>query len=476
MASGSNTCVIELTNYPQPPSPTRAASGTFDKNQRTARRLGESGDDIFPARSSLEQVEAGGLTTTRDRPLVEVTEKWNSPRINTFRVAATFWSMIVMGANDAAYGALIPYLEQYYGLSHTIVSLVFLSPLVGYVGSAVLNNYLHLRIGQRGVSMVCAGAHLSAYLVICLHPPYPVLVVSCIFAGFGNGIANAAWNAWMGNLANASELLGFMHAFYGAGGVLSPLISTTMITKAHLPWYTFYYLMIGLSAIELATLTSSFWASTGERYRAMHQRTDVEHKEGGLRSALFHMPAARVSWLSGVFLLIYAGIEVALGGWIVTFMIQVREAEPFASGMTATGFWLGMTIGRAAMGFVTPRVGVKLAISVYILAAMGLQLLFWLVPNFYISAVAVAFQGFFIGPLFPGVVLITSSLLPRHLHVVVIGFASAFSGCGASIMPFAVGVLAQALGVKVLQPIILALLGALTMIWLLLPRVGKKKE
>jgi fucose permease len=47
-------------------------------------------------------------------------------------------------------------------------------------------------------------------------------------------------------MANANEVLGFLHGFYGLGAVLSPLIATTMITKGQrLPWYTFYYVMVG---------------------------------------------------------------------------------------------------------------------------------------------------------------------------------------------------------------------------------------
>lgn len=46
-------------------------------------------------------------------------------------------------------------------------------------------------------------------------------------------------------MANPNEVLGFLHAFYGLGAVLSPLIATTMITKGNkLPWYTFYYVMV----------------------------------------------------------------------------------------------------------------------------------------------------------------------------------------------------------------------------------------
>jgi len=83
-----------------------------------------------------------------------------------------------------------------------------------------------------------------------------------------------------------------------------------------------------------------------------------------MKEALLTAPSARIVWLSAIFLLGYVGVEVALGGWIVTFMIRVRNAEAFAGGMTATGFWLGITVGRVILGFVTPRLGEKLAISV----------------------------------------------------------------------------------------------------------------
>lgn len=86
---------------------------------------------------------------------------------------------------------------------------------------------------------------------------------------------------------------------------------------------------------------------------------------------------------------------------------------------------------------------------------------------------AVALQGFFLGPLFPAVVVATTKLLPRHLHVSSIGFAAAFGGGGAAVLPFAVGAIAQARGVKVLQPVILGLSGGILMLWLGLPRLAK---
>ena len=121
---------------------------------------------------------------------------------------------------------------------------------------------------------------------------------------------------------------------------------------------------VGCGVIEVVTCGLCFWKSTGAVFRAANAHAVDENRTSGLRSALFHRPSARVTWLCSLFLLGYVGVEVALGGWIVTFMIRVRHGGAFASGMTATGFWLGITVGRVILGFVTPRLGEKLAISV----------------------------------------------------------------------------------------------------------------
>ncbi|KAG2163655.1 hypothetical protein VTO58DRAFT_102541 [Aureobasidium pullulans] len=409
-----------------------------------------------------------------DSAIINSQQTWKEPSINKYRVPVTFWSLAVTGMNDASYGPLLPYLESYYDLSYVIVSLVFLSPFVGYTLSALINNLIHMKFGQRGVAFIAPTAHLIAYIIICLHPPYLVLVVAFILAGFGNGLVDSAWNAWIGAMQNANEILGLLHGSYGAGATIAPLIATSMISKAGLPWYSWYYVMIGVALIELATSVHAFWGANGTVYRSA--TSAEEQSKGGLAQVTLKMPAARITWLCAAFLLCYVGSEVALGGWIVQFMLKVRDGTEFASGMVSVGFWLGITLGRIVLGFITPRIGEKLAVSIYLPIAMGLELLFWLVPSFYVSAVAVSFQGFFLGPMFPAIIVVTTKLLPKHLHVPAVGFAAAFGGSGGAIFPFAIGALAQAKGVQVLQPIILSLFAVQLVLWLCLPRIGRKKD
>ena len=353
-------------------------------------------------------------------------------------------------------------------MSYTVTSLVFLSPFAGYTFAALFSDRLHCLAGRRGIAILAPGLRIIAYIVIATHPPYPAVVTILAVAGAGNGLLDAAWNAWIGTLDHTNQLLGLLHGCYGLGATISPLIATSMVTKGHLDWWDFFYIMIGVVALEICACTWAFWEETGRKYCEDNSSADNDEK-GKTRLAL----RQKVTWILAAFLLAYVGTEVSLGGWIVTFMIRVRHVQPFASGMTATGFWLGLTIGRITLGFITPKIGERLAVAIYIVCAIGLELLFWLVPQFIVSAVAVALVGFFIGPIFPSAVIMATKLLPQALHVATIGFAASLGGGGAAVLPFAVGAIANARGVQTLQPIILALLAILLGIWLLLPRIPK---
>ncbi|KAI6708720.1 hypothetical protein JHW43_008763 [Diplocarpon mali] len=390
-----------------------------------------------------------GIRQNIDTPAraFEVKQKWNSPGGNKWRVFATFWSFFVVGMNDGSYGALIPHLELYYDLNYTVVSLIFLSPFAGYSLASVVNNLIHVRFGQRGVAVMGPLCHLASYTVVAVHPPYPVLVVMFIFVGFGNGLIDAAWCAWLGNMANANEVQGFLQASYSLGATVSPLIATALVEKTSLDWYGFYYIMIAASAVEFVTSASTFWKQTGAAYEAENPR-DPDSKTG-----------------------------LSLGGWIITFMSRVRGANPIASSATSTAFWAGMTVGRLLLPLFTARFGEYPSVIAYLMLSSGLELIFWLVPNLVVSAVAVSLLGMFMGPMFPTAIVMVTKLLPKDLHVGCIGFGTAFGGSGGAIFPFIVGAIAQSKGVKTLQPVILALLAAITVLWALMPRPrGKGHE
>ncbi|KAM0460080.1 hypothetical protein ACHAO4_002210 [Trichoderma viride] len=445
------------------------------------RHLGSgssSGRQMGPEAKEAPHVEEGPHVSNGDDgggpPMNAHTEaeRWNRPAKNIGRLAFAFVSFAIAGMNDAAVGALIPYLEEYYNLSYTVISLIFLTPFVGYSVAAFTNARIHVLFGQRGVAIMAPICHLITFAVLASHPPYPALVVCNAISGFGNGLTDACFCAWVGAMDKANTIQGFLHSCYSLGALFSPLIATSMVVKAGLPWYTYYYIMIGMSGLEFVGLVMFFWDKTGAAYQAEHANENAEAGAAGAgtREAM----KSKVTWLCALFFFAYMGVEVGLGGWVVTFMLRVRHASAYASGISGSGFWAGMAVGRASLGFVTERFGERLCLAIYLGICLGLQLLFWLVPEFVVSAVAVAFLGFFLGPMFPGAVMVTAKLLPKRIHVSAIGFAMAMGGTGGTVFPFIIGAIASHRSVSVLQPIILALIVVISAVWLSFPRIKKR--
>lgn len=114
-------------------------------------------------------------------------------------------------------------------------------------------------------------------------------------------------------------------------------------------------MQIGGALLEFAICLPSFWSISGRVYRESSNYNAGGTKDNHLRDSL----RSRVTWIISVYLLVYTGIEVALGGWIVTFMRRERAGKAFESGTVAMGFWIGIALGRFVLGFLTPRLGEK---------------------------------------------------------------------------------------------------------------------
>ncbi|RAH83178.1 MFS general substrate transporter [Aspergillus japonicus CBS 114.51] len=439
------------------------------KPQATARSVSDaSRDEEVSSHQWLSIARPTWKTIEAPRHRATGGQNWNHPKSNIWKVMACCWSFFVMGANDSASG-----LRSYYELSYIAVSVIFLSPLIGYVVAAIVDTKIYQCMGRRGVAVIAPACHLVAYIINCCYPPYPVLVITLALAGIGNGLTDSAWNSWASSMKHASQVLGCLHAAFGLGAVMTPLVLTSLVSQGGLPWYYFYYVMIGCAAVELITSVAAFWdmsAATPTQLPADSWKAEPIIQHSDLRDTLSQNPSARVTWICSVFLFLYVGIELGLAGWAVTFMADVKHEAPFASGLTAAWFWLGLSLGRIALGFVTPRLGERLAIILYILSEVACGLVIHFVPNVVVAAVATAMQGFFLGPLFPAIVYATVRLLPEHMHVTAVGVATGFSSLGSSILPFLVGVVAEAHGVRLLQPFVMVLSALILALWVCLPR------
>lgn len=99
----SSTQTIELHDVRGPKLFEAAADAGPDPPGSLGHRLG--GKDDGGTVGIVDGPEGSLPSPTTAAPVVE---KWNYPKSNTYRIGATFFSFLVMGANDAAYGVSLP--------------------------------------------------------------------------------------------------------------------------------------------------------------------------------------------------------------------------------------------------------------------------------------------------------------------------------------------------------------------------------
>lgn len=152
-------------------------------------------------------------------------------------------------------------------------------------------------------------------------------------------------------------------------------------------------------------------------------------------------------------------------------MLRVRLASPYVAGLCASGFWIGMAVGRVVLSFATERYGERWSVTAYLAITVALELVFRIVDSIAISLVMVTFLGFFLGPLFPSGVVMVTRQLPKHLHVSALAIAAAVGQIGGAFSAFAVGALTQHWGVQVFQVVIFGLLLLVLSSWLSFPKL-----
>ncbi|KAL2836983.1 MFS efflux transporter [Aspergillus pseudoustus] len=421
-------------------------------------------------------------------PTVRPVESRTAPTtgIQKLRLLSTCMMGFGNGLNDSVPGALIPYMEDHYSISYAIVSLIFVTNAIGFIAAAPLTDLVEQRLG-RGRAYILAEALMGAgYVIIICTPPYPLVVLSFLLIGLGEGMDLAFNNVFCANYGNGTTALGFLHGSYGLGGTVGPLIGTAIASSGTI-WSRFYAVAIAIVAINAAFAGWTFW--NYETPQPRHQANESISLEIGTERNAGEAPVTQpsnrqllntalkspVTILGALFIFAYQGAEVSISGWVISFLVNTRHGDLSSVGYVTAGFWGGITVGRLLISPIAFRIGERISVAVLVLGSLAFQLVVWFVPSIVGNAVAVAIIGLLLGPVYPCAMAVFCRVLDPSLQLTSLGFVSGAGSSGGAVAPLVTGLVAQKKGTWVLHPICVGLYGGMVGAWCLLPR-GKKRE
>ncbi|KAI0720738.1 MFS general substrate transporter [Cerioporus squamosus] len=424
----------------------------------------EDGTSTHP-RSAVSAVHTEADSTAAP-PAVSPAERALQKRKSLMHFFAICWTVFVLGWCDGTTGPCclgckptITYVVLVALIGFAVVSLIFVMSACGFFLGAMANVYLTDKFGFGKVLLIGAILQAIAFIVISPAGSYPVICCAFVLSGFGLSLQHAHANGFVAAL-NSPTKMGIMHGVYGSGALVAPLVSTQFAKSAD-HWSFHYIITVGL---YLSVIACSWLVFRGKRQEVILEESGERGTDDDAANANKYkqiLSLKEVHFIAA-FALIYVGLEVTMGGWSVTYILEERNGSS-SSGYIASGFFGGLMLGRVSLMWLNKMLGNRLALFLYAVVAIGLEITVWLVPT-------VAFVGVVLGPMYPILMLHSTTILPRWLLTGCVGYIASIGQAGSAMLPFLTGLLASKFGIASLQPFIVSMISTLIVIWAVIPR------
>ena len=136
----------------------------------------------------------------------------------------------------------------------------------------------------------------------------------------------------------------------------------------------------------------------------------------------------------------------------------------------------GVALGRIFLPPLNMLMGERRSVIIYLALAIALECVAWFVPILASTAVCTALVGVAISTFYTAAITMGGRLVPRNMHADAFALMSSVGQSGSAFWPLIVGVISTKKGIWVVEPTVVALLGAQGVCWLMVPRVGRRSE
>ena len=396
------------------------------------------------------------------RLVTPLTANTNSARRSKIGlIVLAYIAFISLGMPDGLFGVAWPSIRENFSLRLDSVGAFFFAGTAGYMLSSFFSGKIMSRLGVGGTLAASCVLTASALLGYTLVQSWWMMVLLAVASGLGAGAIDAGLNTYVASHFGEG-LMQWLHASFGIGVTMGPIIMTTGLTVFHT--WRLGYRVVGVAQLLLATsflLTIRMWRDDGASPAAEQERhlTDYHTPFGEtLRQPLV--------WLNLLLFLLYTGAEVSFGSWTYSLLTLSRNVPVAVAGLWAGSYWAMFTVGRILAGLLTRRFGIANLLNVGFLAALAGSVLLWWNPFPQASIVAVSVIGFAVAPIFPGLVSGTSARVGEKHAANTIGMQIAAAGLGAAVVPSIAGVLAQNFSLEAIPVYLVGVFLVLTVIYL----------
>jgi fucose permease len=378
------------------------------------------------------------------------------PRLARPPVLLSYATFVLIGITAGTGGVLLVAQMSGYGVDRATIGVMFFTNSIGFVLAGLSNGALIRRLGFRAATGLGSGGFVLVGLYLATRPPFVAFLLVQVLLGYATGVLESVLNAYIAALPEARGQLNRLHAFFGVGALIGPVLASWMLGLASWPevWLVLAVACAPLLVGFLMTYPGRPSAGPPAQLPEPLPESLLEPpapQPGGLLGAALRQ---RGVLLGSLLLAIYVGLEIGVGNWGFSYLVQSRGLARLPAGYAVSGYWLGLTVGRFLISPIAARLGTSTARMIYVCmtGVIAAATLAWLSPGATPAIAALALLGFFLGPIFPTTMAIVPQLTEEDLAPTAIGIMNAGGIAGGSALPWLAGVITQGAGMWTLLP------------------------
>ena len=374
-------------------------------------------------------------------------------------LAVIYLSFISLGLPDSLLGSAWPMIYPQFAVPVSFAGIISTIISLGTIISSLQSDRLTKALGAGKVTAISVAMTAAALFGFSVSGSFWMLCLWAIPYGLGAGSVDAALNNYVA-LHYASRHMSWLHCMWGVGASVGPYIMSYALTGGS-GWQGGYriisLLQIGLTLILLFSLPLWKNADTSGSQQAPALSL----------GQVLAIPGAKQ--VMGAFFC-YCAIEQTTSLWASSYLVLARGVDEVTAARWAALFFLGITAGRAASGFLTMLLSDSQMIRLgeCILGA-GIVILGLPVGSTG-ALVGLLLIGLGCAPIYPCIIHSTPAHFGADRSQALIGVQMASAYTGTCLMPPLFGLIANHIQVGLLPIFLLALLALMAFLYQQLTR------
>lgn len=364
-------------------------------------------------------------------------------------LALIYICFISLGLPDSLLGSAWPVLHTEIDVPVSFAGIISMTIFLGTILSSLFSDKLLCKFGAGKVTAVSVTMTAVALFGFSISNQFWMLLLWAIPYGLGAGGVDAILNNYVA-LHFKAQHMSWLHCMWGVGASISPYIMSFALVK--LDNWNYGYLIVSIIQIILSVVIFAsipLWKNGATNTANEEQSKSLSFKE------IFSIKGAIPCFLT---FFAYCSLELTTSLWASSYLVQKWAFTPETAAGFASMFYIGITLGRLANGFLAMKLGDHFLIRMGLgIITAGIALL--CVP-FHSAFALIGFViiGLGCAPIYPCIIHMTPSVFGEDKSQAMIGVQMAFAYTGFLIMPSLFGVIADYISISLLPVYQLVLL------------------